>query len=379
MRGNASLPSPRARALASQDSCGDMLTNANMGGMHEMGLFYDRCLERLYPPGTCGAFCNAHTFDCYIAEVQEACCDEGGRNCVSNEDVPEQCPVGCAIVFPQFLETCSDHLEQSGATIEDYRAFAQECMDMDGIELVEYVITLRESGCVVDLGEEREGSGDGGGGGGSRRALARTNNTTTRRQAQSFFVAPGGNGASNGSSSQCPWDVVDDLASEVDSICCAIDEALCSAGAEPQACSAACAVAVHQFTPCVETLEAFGALTDAFEQSFAHFEAQCMAAVEGTEEILHAIMGAVCPDAGESQGAAPVEPPPPPPPPSEMEVLMQVKVRPACMLSATWRHHCGSTPLHLMVVQPHCRKHWAVGGAAGRVCTRLYKPALADS
>ena len=36
----------------------------------------------------------------------------------------------------------------------------------------------------------------------------------------------------------------------------------------------------------METLEAFGALTDAFEQSFQHFEAQCMAAVEGTEEIL---------------------------------------------------------------------------------------------
>ena len=133
-----------------------MLTNANMGGMHEMGLFYDRCLETLYPPGTCGTFCNTHTFDCYIAEVQEACCDEGGRNCVSNEDVPEQCPVGCAIVFPQFLDTCSDHLEQSGATIEDYRTFAQECLDMDGIELVEYVITLRESGCVVDLGDEAQ-------------------------------------------------------------------------------------------------------------------------------------------------------------------------------------------------------------------------------
>eukprot|EP01052_Picozoa_sp_SAG31_P076675 SAG31_NODE_35966_length_317_cov_15.486239_1_plen_100_part_10 len=100
---------------------------------------------------------------------------------------------------------------------------------MDGIELVEYVITLRESGCVVDLGEEREVSGDGGGGGGSRRALspstlAPTNSTTTRRQAQSFFVAPGGNGAGDGAS-QCPWDVVDDLASEVDSICCATDEA----------------------------------------------------------------------------------------------------------------------------------------------------------
>ena len=34
-----------------QDSCGSMLTNANMGGMDGMGVFYDRCLETLYPPG----------------------------------------------------------------------------------------------------------------------------------------------------------------------------------------------------------------------------------------------------------------------------------------------------------------------------------------
>lgn len=260
-----------------------------MGGMDAMGLFYDRCLETLYPPGICGVFCNTHTFDCYITEVQEACCDEGGQNCVSGEDVPEQCPVGCAIVFPPFLETCANHLEQRGATMEDYRAFAQECLDMDGIELVEYVIMLRESGCVVDLGEEAEG-------GGSRRALLRRtleHTATTRRQTQSFF-APLQQASNDGG--QCPWDAVNDLASEVDSICCATDEAQCEAGAEPRACSAACAVAVHSFTPCVETLEASGALTNAFQQMFEHFEAECMAAVEGTEEIMQAIMGAVCPD-----------------------------------------------------------------------------------
>ena len=26
----------------------------------EMGLFYDDCLEALYPPGSCGTFCNEH-------------------------------------------------------------------------------------------------------------------------------------------------------------------------------------------------------------------------------------------------------------------------------------------------------------------------------
>ena len=43
------------------DQCGAMLTEAHMGGMDEMGLFYDDCLEELYPPGSCGTFCNEHT------------------------------------------------------------------------------------------------------------------------------------------------------------------------------------------------------------------------------------------------------------------------------------------------------------------------------
>jgi hypothetical protein len=43
------------------DECGGMLVDAKMGGMEEMGTFYDHCVESLYPPGTCGAFCNQHT------------------------------------------------------------------------------------------------------------------------------------------------------------------------------------------------------------------------------------------------------------------------------------------------------------------------------
>ena len=38
-----------------------MLSEAQMGGMEEMQYFYDDCLEELYPPGSCGTFCNEHT------------------------------------------------------------------------------------------------------------------------------------------------------------------------------------------------------------------------------------------------------------------------------------------------------------------------------
>ena len=51
-----------------------MLTQAQMGGMDEMGIFYETCLESLYPPGKCGAFCNEHTYECLLAEVQQSCC-----------------------------------------------------------------------------------------------------------------------------------------------------------------------------------------------------------------------------------------------------------------------------------------------------------------
>ena len=44
-------PDP-ARVIAG-DQCGGMLSNAGMGGMEEMSVFYDHCLESLYPPGMC--------------------------------------------------------------------------------------------------------------------------------------------------------------------------------------------------------------------------------------------------------------------------------------------------------------------------------------
>eukprot|EP01052_Picozoa_sp_SAG31_P077667 SAG31_NODE_37072_length_307_cov_1.240385_1_plen_68_part_10 len=65
---------------------------------------------------------------------------------------------------------------------------------IDPIELVEYVIMLRESGCVVDLGEGRRVL--------SPRTLEHT--ATTRRQTQSFFAPP--EEASDDDRAQCPWD-----------------------------------------------------------------------------------------------------------------------------------------------------------------------------
>jgi hypothetical protein len=89
------------------DQCGAMLSNAAMGGMEEMGEFYDICLKELYPPGTCGTFCNEarptartpapgsqrslprrltrrfpqHTFECFMAEVPQHPAVAGDAHC----------------------------------------------------------------------------------------------------------------------------------------------------------------------------------------------------------------------------------------------------------------------------------------------------------
>ena len=195
------------------DECGDMLTSAHMGGMEEMGVFYEHCVEELYPPGTCGTFCNQHTFDCFLAEVQEACCDEGGQNCVSGEDVPEECPIGCALVFPDFMEVCREHVsEQMPASLADFETFTQNCEDNDGEAIIEYLLDLKHKGCTIDLT-------DGGNNG--------------RRQMQ--FL-----GQWIGSQQEtCPWDTMDDLAREVDEICCGIDGSDCIASPANDNCDAA--------------------------------------------------------------------------------------------------------------------------------------------
>ena len=181
------------------DQCGAMLTTAGMGGMDEMGIFYDRCLESLYPPGVCGTFCNQHTYECFLADVQNACCDEDGRNCPDGQDIPNTCPVGCAVLFPEFLETCRAHVqEQAGLQEADYEEFETLCLDQDGLALVEYALMLMSDGCILDL--------SGGGNGGHRRRLL-----NYLRRLQGYLSQRFG-----ASSPGCTWDEIDDISRDVD-------------------------------------------------------------------------------------------------------------------------------------------------------------------
>jgi hypothetical protein len=78
-----------------------------------------------------------------------ACCDEEGTNCVDGQPIPQTCPVGCAVVFPDFLEVCRDHLEQDGMDVHEFDAFEQGCLEADGLEVVEYALDLQRKGCTL--------------------------------------------------------------------------------------------------------------------------------------------------------------------------------------------------------------------------------------
>ena len=227
-----------------------------------MSFFYDSCLSVLYPPGVCGTFCTGHTFDCFLVEVHSACC-EGGVNCADDHDVPLSCPVGCAIVFPRFMETCRDHIAEVEAqsVAEDFEAFEQECIELDGLALVQYAIDLQERGCQIDLG----GAG--------------------RRQLQGYL----GQWLSSAEPS-CAWDQLNDLAAAVDSVCCESDN--CAGGQGPRTCGAACAVSMHNMQSlCQSTLEQF---LDAETFSGWHAaEQRCVDTVDSAF-FLHAIETADC-------------------------------------------------------------------------------------
>ena len=132
----------------------------------------------------------------------------------------------------EFLETCRDHVEEHAATnanlvVEDFETFEQECLTNDGIALVEYALDMQSRGCVLDLG-----------GAGRRRA-----------QAQGKYLGNWLDSTVDG----CTWDELDDLANDVDMICCGDDGANCPLAADggaapPTSCSPACAVSMHEFT-----------------------------------------------------------------------------------------------------------------------------------
>ena len=247
-----------------------MLVQAHMGGMDEMGIFYDDCLEELYPPGSCGAFCNEHTYDCYLTEVHQACCDEEGTNCRVDSDVPNVCPVGCAIVFPEFLETCREHVVEHEATdpsiiVAEFEAFEQQCLTTDGLALVEYALQLVDRGCILDLNSVP--------GGGHR-----------LRRLQQFLEQ-----RLSSSAERCAWDEMDDLAQGVTSICC--DDGACPEGnLVPTSCSPGCAVALHQFTmSCGPTL----LIIDQDYDQIMAFEESCLANADPLF-FLNAIKNADC-------------------------------------------------------------------------------------
>jgi hypothetical protein len=94
-------------------------------------------------------------YDCYLKEVQQSCCDEGGANCPAGKPVPNTCPVGCALVFPQFLETCRAHInQQTTLSTAKLDAFEKKCLAVDSLALVQYAINLRAQGCTIDLAQK---------------------------------------------------------------------------------------------------------------------------------------------------------------------------------------------------------------------------------
>ena len=114
--------------------------------------------------------------------------------------------MGCAIIFPEFLETCRAHVqEQAGLEEADYENFETLCLSQDGLALVEYAIQLMKDGCVLDL--------TGGEDGGHRRRLLQTFRRLlqTFRRLQGFFSQRFG-----ASSPGCTWDEIDDISRDVD-------------------------------------------------------------------------------------------------------------------------------------------------------------------
>ena len=137
-----------------------------------------------------GTFCNEHTYQCFLTDVHAACCDEGGLNCPDGQDIPNTCPVGCAIIFPDFLETCRDHVSaQEDLVEEDFEAFEEDCLSQDGLALVEYALSLVDSGCILDL-----------------------SSPSGRRLQDSGYLTQW----LDASTPSCSWDEIDDIAVDVD-------------------------------------------------------------------------------------------------------------------------------------------------------------------
>ena len=94
--------------------------------------------------------CNQHTYECRLAEVNEACCTESG-NCNGDGIPTRDCPVGCALVFPIFVLECREHAESQGIAVGPMDTMSATCESLDGGALVEYAQDLINQGCMLDL------------------------------------------------------------------------------------------------------------------------------------------------------------------------------------------------------------------------------------
>ncbi len=259
--------------------------------------------------------------------------------------MPNTCPVGCAIVFPEFLEICHDHVEGHEATIStielaEFEEFEHKCLTNDGLALVEYALDMKRRGCFVNL----RGDGTQGGGGGALAPSAEpwdpgmggcfdtygdmipcpptpaptmgpasepwdpgagmegcfdaygnmipclpTPDGGGHRRMQAFLMQRLGS-----SSDQCSWDEIDDLANDVSMICCGPNNEHCPDHAlVPNDCTPGCAVALHEFTSaCGGTVSLIDNANSWFEDIMA-FEQSCL---DSTDPLffLNAIKNAQC-------------------------------------------------------------------------------------
>lgn len=179
--------------------------------------------------------------------------------------------VGCAIVFPEFVDVCTDHIVASGLAIDDFLSFEQECLDLDGFALVEYVVSLQGRGCVVDVDSW----------------AASVEVTRHRRSLAEFFASAYVRGSPG-----CEWDQIDDLIHRVGEICCAGNT--CDAAGNPASCRPTCAMATHGLmAQCSTTLEHL--LGSEAMQAFTAFGEQCYDEADPSV-FMQAIEHAHCPE-----------------------------------------------------------------------------------
>eukprot|EP01048_Picozoa_sp_COSAG05_P019088 COSAG05_NODE_2915_length_2512_cov_4.326564_3_plen_319_part_00 len=181
------------------------------------------------------------------------------------------------------METCRDHMgEHPEIALQDFEDFEAECLDQDGLALVEYALDLINQGCTLDL------------------------NPRHLRQMSEVFSSISGWGAAGNDNSDgaCPWDVFDDYSRDVSYVCCGADSSQCPNGAAPDQCSPACAVAFHQFTrDCASTMASVIPDRDPRMAQITDFERACVAVVDSDPLFfLDAILYADCPLGGGGSG-----------------------------------------------------------------------------